>query len=365
MVNDMKKIIFFLVIIILIFTRVTTSDEVDESLKVEDEEYNQVSLIAVGDNLIHSSIYEAAKVMDEYDFKPMLGDVKKMVKQYDLRFINQETIIGGSEIGLSTYPAFNSPYEVGDAIVDAGFNLISLANNHILDRGEKAIKNTIKYWENQPVIYSGTAVNDVSHLKIFNMNNIKFAFVAYTYGTNEIKLPEGKEYLANIYSNEKARRDILSIRNMVDVVIVSMHWGEEYQDYPSRTQKDQALYLANMGADIIIGHHPHVIQPVEKIKTDKRETFVIYSLGNLLSDQKGIDRLIGMAVGLNIYKSNQTNAIKIKDYTATLLYRYKNQNKYYVKLFQDLNADYLVDYLTYFENKKNLIQTYYKDIEVK
>lgn len=365
MVNAMKKLIFFLIIIIVIIYSKTTKDGVDESAKLETEEFNQVSLIAVGDNLIHNTIYESAKIKNEFDFKPMLADIKPLIKQYDLRFINQETIIGGSELGLSSYPAFNSPYEVGDAVVDAGFNLISLANNHTLDRGEKAIKNTIKFWENQPVFYSGTAVRNVSHLKLFNKNNIKFAFIAYTYGTNGITLPEGKEYLANVYSNRKARYDISSIRKLVDVVIVSMHWGEEYQDYPSSTQKDQAKYLAKMGADIIIGHHPHVIQPVEVIKTEERDTFVMYSLGNFLSDQKGIDRLIGMAVGVDIYKSKQTNSIKIKNYTATLLYRYKDSKSFYVKLFQDLNDDYLVDYLSYFEQKKKLIQTYYKDIEVK
>lgn len=364
MVNAMKKIIFFLIIILIIFSKIS-NDKVDESFKVETEEFNQVSLIAVGDNLIHKTIYEAAKNTDEYDFKPILFDIKPLIKQYDLRFINQETIIGGSELGLSSYPAFNSPYEVGAAVVDAGFNLISLANNHTLDRGEKAIKNTIKFWEDQPVFYSGTAVRDVSHLKLFNKNNIKFAFIAYTYGTNGILIPEGKEYLANVYSNEKARYDILSIRNIVDVVIVSMHWGEEYQEYPSNTQKEQAKYLSEMGADIIIGHHPHVIQPVEIIKSKDKDTFVIYSLGNFLSDQKGIDRLIGMAVGVDIYKSKQTNRVTFKNHSATLLYRHKDSKGFYVKLFQDLNDDYLIDYLSYFEQKKKLIQTYYKEIEVK
>lgn len=158
----------------------------------------------------------------------------------------------------------------------------------------------------------------------FLKNGIKFAFVAYTYGTNGIPHPGGKTYLANVYSDEKAEND-LKIRDYVDVFIVSMHWGEEYQDLPNNTQIKQAKYLAELGADIIIGHHPHVIQPVDLLVNEERETFVMYSLGNFLSDQIGIDRLIGMGVSLDIIKDKDGN-ISLNNYHAKLLYRYKNYN---------------------------------------
>lgn len=359
----MKKIIFLLLIILLVFS-FKTKQKTKEVLELENDYYH-VSLFAVGDNLIHSTIYKAAKLDGKYDFKPMFLEVKPLISQFDLKFVNQETILGGEELGLSTYPTFNSPYEVGDALVDLGFNLISIANNHTLDRGERAIINAINYWDSKGVIYSGALKNkNASHLKLFNINGIKFAFVAYTYGTNGIGFPDGKDYLANVYSNEKAKFDIKKIINLVDVVIVSMHWGNEYEDYPNATQVNQAKFLAELGVDIIIGHHPHVIQPVDVIENDNKNTFVFYSLGNFLLNQKGIDRLVGMAVSLDIYKSKSSNMVNIKNLKANLLYRYKENNNFCIKLFQDLNDEYLSNYLEYFKKKKSLIQKYYQGIEV-
>ena len=366
MVIILKKILF-LGLLILIFFIYTNKLEEPPKIEIDNEDYYHVSLFAVGDNLIHNTIYESAYVNGTYDFIPIYKEVKPLIRQYDLKFINQETILGGKEIGLSTYPAFNSPHELGDALVDAGFNLISIANNHTLDRGEKAILSAINYLDSKAVIYSGAVKSEnMSHVKLFNLKGIKFAFVAYTYGTNGIAHPGGKEYLANVYSNSKARNDIIKIRDLVDVVIVSMHWGEEYQEYPSTTQKEQAKYLSENGVDIIIGHHPHVIQPIDIINSKDRDTLVIYSLGNFLSDQKGIDRLVGMGVGVDLYKGKKSEEISLKNLNATLFYRYKdNNNTFKIKLYHDLNNDYLNDYLLHFENKSKLIKTYNKNIEVK
>lgn len=323
---------------------------------------HQVSLIAVGDNLIHQTIYQSVYENNTYDFRPIYQEIKDFIQLYDLKFINQETILGGSELGLSSYPCFNSPLELGDALIDTGFNLFSMANNHTLDRGEKAIKNAIKFFEENKVIYSGAATNnEASQVKRFNKNGILFAFVAYTYGTNGIKHPEGKTYLANIYSQELAKKDLEDLD--VDVKIVSMHWGEEYQDYPSKTQIDQAKYLSTLKVDIIIGHHPHVIQPVAMLnRSDGGTTFVIYSLGNFLSDQKGIDRLIGMAISIEIIKKEEV--ISLKNPEAKLIYRYKDNNNFRIKLYEKLTEAIIVDYDKYYLEKKNLIKYYYPDIKV-
>ena len=324
-----------------------------------------VSLVAVGDNLIHDSVYEAAAIKDSYDFKPMLSEVKQFIKKHDLAFINQETILGGKEIGLSTYPCFNSPQELGDALVDSGFNLISMANNHTLDRGEEAVNKAIDYWNKKQVIYSGALKKATTNVKLFNKNDISFAFVAYTYGTNGIPHPKGKEYLANVFSYEKAKEEIEGLD--VDVIIVSMHWGNEYELYPSKVQKEQAAYLASLGVDVIIGHHPHVIQPVDMIEHDGHQTFVIYSLGNFLSDQKGVDRLIGMAVSFDIVKVdniNNTINIYLKNLKANLLYRHKFNNNFNIKMFINLNNDILNNYQQLYNEKKDLITTYYEDIDV-
>ncbi len=336
---------------------------------VVNENVNKVSLVAVGDNLIHHTVYTAAYTNGVYDFTSMYSEVKPYIQQFDLAFINQETILGGKEIGLSTYPAFNSPQELGYALVDTGFNLISIANNHTLDRGERAILNALKFLDSKPVIYSGALNNrDSSHVKVFNKNGIRFAFVAYTYGTNGIPVPKGKEYLVNVYSNQKAKEDIESVRDDVDVVIVSMHWGNEYQDYPNTGQKTQASFLANIGADIIIGHHPHVIQPVERIeRKNGQSVYVMYSLGNFLSDQKGIDRLIGMAFSLEIYKDigEKSPRIRLENPQAKLLYRYKDQEgNFNIKLFEDLTNVFLDGYEYHFDRKSSLIKSYYENIIV-
>lgn len=356
----MKKILM-----LILFMLISSCEK--NAVIIEEPEIYEVSLIAVGDNLIHQTIYQAAAIEDTYDFKPMFKDIKPYIKTFDLAFINQETILGGKELGLSSYPCFNSPHELGDAIIDAGFNLISLANNHVLDRGEAAIASSIGYWQSQKIIYSGSEIDEnINQVKYFNMNGIDFAFVAYTYGTNGIKHPQMKMHLANIYDRDKALADIKEARAVVDVIIVSMHWGNEYENYPSQTQIAQSEYLASLGVDIIIGHHPHVIQPVDRIELDNHSTFIIYSLGNFLSDQVGMDRLIGMAVSLNIKKTiNKDNVdIMIEDYHARLLYRYKDRNDFQIKQFIDLDERILEDYDIYYNDKTELIKTYFKDITV-
>ena len=151
-----KKIIIFIIILLFIgigvyvgynklLTRKVIND--DKVIENKDKEYS-LNLLMVGDMLVHDRLYNAMKTEDSYDFKPALTYIKDIVDDYELAYYNQETILGGTEIGLSSYPAFNSPYEVGDAMIDAGFNLVSLATNHTLDRGEKAVLNSINYWKN-------------------------------------------------------------------------------------------------------------------------------------------------------------------------------------------------------------------------
>ncbi len=354
----LRKVLIIIILLLLLGCHNSQSD-----LILEEMEY-QVKMVAVGDNLIHQTIYESAKVADTYDFKPIYQEIKPYIKSFDLAFINQETILGGKELGLSSYPCFNSPYELGDALIDAGFNLISIANNHTLDRGEQAVLNSINYWESKSIIYSGaTKSSDEENIKFFEINNIKFAFLAYTYGTNGIPHPKGKTHLAAIYSDLNAEKDFQRIPCDVDIIIVSMHWGEEYQDYPNSLQKHQANYLSELGADIIIGHHPHVIQPIDIIgNSNGYQTVVFYSLGNFLSDQKGMDRLIGAAGSFSITKKINEDkiAINISEPKVKLLYRCKKDNIFKIKFFENLDETILLNYDIYFKEKEKLIQAYYK-----
>lgn len=276
------------------------------------------SFIAVGDALIHDEVYNDAKTTERdeagyplYDFKSMFTDVKEIIKDYDLKFYNQETIIGGKAIGLSSYPSFNSPDEIGLDLIDTGFNIVNLATNHTLDRGEKAMLYSRNFWKNQTgvlTVGSYDSKEDQAQERIQEKNGITYAVFGYTTVTNGQKVPAGKDYLLNVYDKEKVKKDIESVRSKVDIVIVSMHWGEEYTHTPIASQKEIATYLSSLGVDVIIGHHPHVIEPVEFID----DTLVIYSLGNFISAQEGTMKRVGMIAAFDVYKETTREGSKVE-----------------------------------------------------
>lgn len=207
----------------------------------------EFKLFMVGDALIHESVYYDARQSDgSYDFKQMIDLIKPISSSYDLAYYNQETILGGTSIGLSHYPRFNSPFEVGDAMIDAGFDLVSLATNHTMDRGETGVINSVNYWNSKEgIVTSGqwASKEDRDRVRIYEKNNIKYAFFSYTTLTNGLNTPAGKEYLNNVYSDEKAKADIEKVRDQADVVIVAMHWGTEYSLNISEEQTRIANYL--------------------------------------------------------------------------------------------------------------------------
>lgn len=321
----------------------------------KEEKYN-ISLIMVGDALIHSAVYADAQTNNKYDFKPMLTEIKPIIQNYDLAFYNQETILGGTNLGLSTYPRFNSPYEVGDAFIDAGFNMISLANNHTLDRGEKAIVNSRNYWNKQDVLVSGSATSteERNNIEVKEINNIKYTMLAYTTTTNG--LTASQDYHVNIYNKDQVKQDIESIKDKTDLIIISMHWGEEYNHNITNKQKEIATYLSNLGVDIIIGHHPHVVEPIEYINN----TLVIYSLGNFISAQRGVERLTGLMVSVNIEKTviQTQTSINISNPTAELIYTYSSGNprkNFKVYPYTKLNEKILPNYKEYYNKFMNIV----------
>ncbi len=310
--------------------------EEEEEIEVEPiEEVFTAKIVGVGDILIHESVYKDAKQPDgTYDFKPMLELVKPYIAQADVAFANQETILGGAELGLSGYPMFNSPYEVGDALIDAGFHVVSIANNHTLDKGEKAILNAINYYENNDLLYTGAykSEKDRATIRVIEQNGITFSFLAYSYGTNGIRIPEGKDYLINVIDIERINDEIIRAKEVSDVVVLSLHFGDEYAPYPNELQKMLAEEFTRTGADIIFGHHPHVLQPMEWIEQeDGRKSFVAYSLGNFLSAQKGIEREIGGIVQLEVVKTvlGEEVTIELHDPRFLPVFTYKKNWRSY------------------------------------
>ena len=288
-------------------------------------------------------------------------NTKRIVGEYikegiiDIKYYNQETILGGTELGLSSYPRFNSPYEVGDAFVDAGFNLVSLATNHTMDKGEVGVINSLNYWNSKEDVYTAGSYlsnEDRDEVVIKEINGITYSFFSYTTWTNGLETPSGKEYLNNVYSPEKAKADIEKVRDKVDVVIVAMHWGTEYSFSVSSAQQEIANYLSSLGVDIIIGSHPHVVEPIAFIG----KTMVIYSLGNFISDQDGIERLTGLMVGVDIHKTvdNGVTTIELRNPRAELLYTASRQG-FIVYPYTSLNDSILPNYKSYYETYKNIV----------
>lgn len=290
------------------------SGEATRPADIEEQSF-KLTLAAVGDVLIHSSVYKDAKTADGYDFKPMFEPVKRYIEEADIALANQESMIGGEELGLSDYPRFNGPYEVGDALKDAGFDVVNLANNHTLDRGAQAVANTIGRYKELGLLYTGAYLSeeDQSQLRTLDKNGISCAFLSYTYGTNGIPVPQDKAYIVNLIDSANVGREVAQARKQADVVIVSFHFGQEYADLPNDEQKRLARDAAEAGATIIIGHHPHVLQPTEWIETtDGRKAFIVYSLGNFIAAQDGTRKRIGGILQLDIVKTVKGNDASIQ-----------------------------------------------------
>lgn len=341
-------------------------EEVPEEVVEKQPQTYVARLFAVGDALIHSSVFEAAYIGNgAYDFKPMLELIKPISSKYDLVYYNQETILGGPELGFSNYPRFNSPYEVGDAFIDAGFNLVSLATNHTMDKGETGVINSVHYWQSKKnkVVYSGQWLSfedrDKETAQVYEKNGIKYAFLSYTTWTNGLETPYGKEYLNNVYSDEKAAADIAKVKDKADVIIVAMHWGNEYWLGTSSDQERIAHYLSDLGVQLIIGAHPHVVEPVEYINDGK--TFVIYSLGNFISDQNTLERFTGlmMSVIIKKYVDLEDNVtITIEQPRAELIYTkvyYNGRRNFKVYPYPQLNDSLLPNYLSHYEKYKAVV----------
>ena len=337
---------------------------------VNTEVVNKASIVMVGDALIHMPINYTHKTSNGYDFKGIFKYIKPIVQEYDLAYYNQETVLGGTSLGLSGYPQFNSPQQVGDAFLDAGFNLVSLATNHTMDNyyrtGGKTIANSVKYWKehSDQALAAGsyTSQEDRDEVIVKEVNGIKYGFLSYTEQTNGISVPSGKSYLANVYSNEKAKKDVAAYKDKVDVLIVAMHWGEEYTHNPTSGEKEKAKYLASLGVNIIIGCHPHVMQPMTYIG----DTLVVYSLGNFVSNQDTVAKLTGLMASANIVKRTYhgKTTIKIEDPTAEFIYTRKSES-YVVYPYSKLNNNILANYKSHYNNFKKIVTSMSDKIKVK
>ncbi|MDR1024590.1 MAG: CapA family protein [Treponema sp.] len=276
--------------------------EANQEGRIETEDSpDYLSLVAVGDNLFHDVMIRPNPETQTYDFTGFYSEIKSLIEPADIAFINQETTLGGSEHGFSGYPRFNTPQEAGDALKAAGFDVINHATNHIMDKGEGAVFATMDYWDTVPGIqylgiYRSQEDRDTRKV-IVEKNGIKTGFLSYTYGTNGLPLPGDKPYLVALINESVMEKEIKTLRPLCDFLVVSMHWGVEYQHSPSGEQKRLARFLADNQVDLVIGHHPHVLEPYEFLdRPDGQKTLCFYSLGNFISAQTtGPTQLGGLA----------------------------------------------------------------------
>lgn len=276
-------------------------------------------MLSVGDNLIHDGIFEQAQKRaggSGYDFSFCYARIKDTVAAADIATINQETIVANS-YDPSGYPLFNSPDELGQAVVNTGFDVVNLANNHMLDKTSKGLSQAIDFWDGTGLVRTGAYKNaeDLNRVEYIEKNGIKIGLVGITQYTNGLSLPSDSP-LKYILTTDEAtiERKIKAAKDACDVVLVNVHWGSEYTTTPSQDQKNLAKKMASWGANVIIGHHPHVLQPMEWIDNgDGTRTLVAYSLGNFISQQNTAARVIGGMVHYNITKDFISGKVTVSD----------------------------------------------------
>lgn len=324
---------------------VEQSEVEQEQSKTGEIEDSSISLVMVGDVLLHDPLQESGLMEDgTYNYDHFFGHTKDIIESADLAIANQEVILGGKELGLTGYPAFNGAFEVGDALVDAGFDVVLHATNHALDKGEKGINNCLEYWEsNHPEVevlgIHNSTIDQNNNIYYYNKGDLTIAILNYTYGTNGIPLPHS--YSVDLLDENKVVADLKEAKSNADFVIVTPHWGTEYTHEPANSEKYWAdLFLRN-GVDLVIGTHPHVIQPVEWMEDENGNKMLIYySLGNYInftSDSgDGVrQRAVGGLADITITRENEKAFISDYDVIPLISHMvYGSKNPTVYPLFQ-------------------------------
>ncbi|MCR5208366.1 MAG: CapA family protein [Eubacterium sp.] len=276
---------------------------------------SKVTLIAVGDNLIHNTLIDAGEQDDgTLDYNSFYEDIRKYVQEADIAVINQETMLGGDAFEYSGYPMFNTPWEVGEAAINAGFDVFTCATNHTMDKGSAGIAKELEFFAQHPeVVHLGTFASEEDYNKItyYEKNDIKFALLNYTYGTNGIPIPEDKPYVVKMLTEENVRKDIAEARKNADFVIVFPHWGTENSHEVNSQQRKYIKIFSELGVDMVIGTHPHVLQKVEWVtnETSGKKMLVYYSIGNFISHQVNLNQMCGGMAEVTIERNGDEISI--------------------------------------------------------
>ncbi|MGR6836599.1 CapA family protein [Syntrophomonas erecta] len=291
-----------------------------------------IVLTAAGDCLMHNTqIWSGKQREGSYDFSSFFREVKPLLQEGDYTSTTFEAPMAGPESGFTGYPAFNSPDEIADTFKEAGFDLIVTSNNHALDRGYRGALRTLEVLRSRGLDTVGTYSSEEESRKflIKDIKGVKVGYLAYSYGTNGIPVPEEHPYFFNFLDREKILTDIQAIRSEVDVLMLVLHWGVEYSPRPTQEQVMLAHEFIKAGADVILGSHPHVIQTMEIVNIGERTGYVIYSMGNFISHQRGQERNSGIVLRLQFTKDMSTGITVLDSvtYTPTYSHSYSQDGK--------------------------------------
>ena len=249
--------------------------------------------------------------------------------------------------GYSSYPTFNTPEALAYNLKDLGFDVLTTANNHSLDKGYKGVESTIKFLDDADISHTGTFNSEEAQNTILYkyVKGVKIAFLSYTYGTNGIPVPSGKDYCINLIDKDLIRKQLeLAKEQNPDLICVAMHWGEEYRTTPTKEQENLADFLFENGVDVILGNHSHVPEPMEQKKVTledgtEKDCFVIYSLGNFVSGQVKELTKDTAILNLTITKNGETGKITIDNASYTPLYMYKGTSNTKAFKLLDINKE--------------------------
>lgn len=271
-----------------------------------------VDIMMVGDILLHSRI-EGYSVQDDgsYSFDTIFANTLEESRKADIAIVNQEVILGGTELGISGYPSFNAPYEAGDALVTAGYDVVLHATNHALDKGRKGVLNCVSFWREKYPEIKAVGIYDSEEAQeeicIIEKEGIRIAVLNYTYGTNGIAMPKDMPYAVDMLVEEEVIKDLELANSLADFVIVCPHWGTEYRLEPDKSQKKWTELFLEYGVDLVLGTHPHVIEPIEMLTNEAtgESMLVFYSIGNFVNWTSGTgegvaNRMVGGIANVTI-----------------------------------------------------------------
>jgi hypothetical protein len=340
---------------------ITTEPEMPPAPKAD-----YLTIVAAGDNLIHEPIIKAGFINGAYNFDSMYERIKGYILPADIAFVNQETVLVNKDLGYSGYPLFGSPKEIGTALIAAGFNIINHATNHIMDKGEAGILSSMDFWDSHKEIrYLGIHRSEEDRTKrqvIISKNNFKVGFLSYTYGTNGIPLPRGKLWLVSLIERGKMAADIKALRPLCDYLVVSMHWGDEYKLNYNREQEALAAFLAEQQVDLVIGHHPHVIEPLVIMKrSDGGSMPVFYSLGNFLSAHLTPikDTLLGGVMYMRLKKTGETISVEEIGLIPIITHFEANLSGFSIYPLQEYSEDLAARHWNRRRGDANVTHSYY------